>query len=610
MYLPFGTTLAAIPPAPSTRKQDGGHAQSRRPIIPTPVCGGARVTDHSAASRRLAAILAADVVGYSSLMETDETATLGRLKARRSTLLSPLVARYAGRIVKLMGDGVLVEFGSAVNAVHCALELQQEMGKANAAEPALPPIQLRIGINVGDVAVEGSDLYGDGVNIAARLESIAEPGAIYVSRKVQEELRGKLKVDYADLGEVSLKNISTPVRVYRIGRAELQRPMEIGVSLKPAGLPSLAVLPFKPLSGEPGDQHLAQGLTEDMLTELARFKNLRVIARHAALEGDRGLQRWATEAGAEYVAEGSVRRAGESLRVTIQLIEAASNNRIWSERYDIKPSETDKVIGAIVASLDQRMVGVAAALARMKPSASWTAYDHLLQGCDLCNAYREPDAVPCFQKAVEIDRNFAQAHAWLSLALTVTFAGTADARLLERAAFHGKAALSLDSNDSRVHHANAMVMTWLRDYERAGNHYDRAMALNPADIQIRADRANWLRYCGRLNEALAEIDRVIGQSIACPPWFWAVRGEIQFDLKLYAEAMASFSNAPGNSRDIYIAAAQAYLGDQRRAAAAAQEIHVTRPGLTEDQIRSVKPHVSEQTLLHLLEGLRMAGVLQ
>jgi adenylate cyclase len=568
------------------------------------------VTDHSAASRRLAAILAADVVGYSSLMETDETATLGRLKARRSTLLSPLVARYAGRIVKLMGDGVLVEFGSAVNAVHCALELQQEMGKANAAEPALPPIQLRIGINVGDVAVEGSDLYGDGVNIAARLESIAEPGAIYVSRKVQEELRGKLKVDYADLGEVSLKNISTPVRVYRIGRAELQRPMEIGVSLKPAGLPSLAVLPFKPLSGEPGDQHLAQGLTEDMLTELARFKNLRVIARHAALEGDRGLQRWATEAGAEYVAEGSVRRAGESLRVTIQLIEAASNNRIWSERYDIKPSETDKVIGAIVASLDQRMVGVAAALARMKPSASWTAYDHLLQGCDLCNAYREPDAVPYFQKAVEIDRNFAQAHAWLSLALTVTFAGTADARLLERAAFHGKAALSLDSNDSRVHHANAMVMTWLRDYERAGNHYDRAMALNPADIQIRADRANWLRYCGRLNEALAEIDRVIGQSIACPPWFWAVRGEIQFDLKLYAEAMASFSNAPGNSRDIYIAAAQAYLGDQRRAAAAAQEIHVTRPGLTEDQIRSVKPHVSEQTLLHLLEGLRMAGVLQ
>ncbi|HEX6121118.1 MAG TPA: adenylate/guanylate cyclase domain-containing protein [Dongiaceae bacterium] len=563
-------------------------------------------------SRRLAAILAADVVGYAGLMERDEVATLGRLKARRSAVLSPLVGRYAGRIVKLMGDGVLVEFASAVNAVQCALELQQEMTRANAAEPELAPILLRIGINVGDVVVDGTDLYGDGVNIAARLESISEPGVVYISRKVQEELRGKLNLDYVDLGEVALKNIAMPVRVYRLGRTEIQRPVDVSIALKPSGTPSLAVLPFKNLSSDPSDQHLAQGLTEDVLTDLSRFRNLRVIARHAPVEsGGAGLQRIAAETGADYIAEGSVRRTEASVRITIQLVEAVSSNRIWSEKYDVVSSEIDKVVGAIVASLEQRMVGVAAALARMKPSASWTAYDYLLQGRDLCNAYREPEAVPFFLKAIEIDRNFAHAHAWLALALTVRFSESSNPEDLAQAAVHAKAALSLDSNDPTVHHANAMALTWLRDHDRAGNHYDRAVALNPADIQVRADRSNWLRFCGRLNEALAEIDRVIGQSVACPPWFWAVRGEILFDTKLYADALASFSNVPGKThRDIYIAAAHAYLGDQHRAAATAQEVLTNRPDLTEADIRRVKPHAVEQTLTHLIDGLRMAGVLK
>lgn len=561
-------------------------------------------------SRRLAAILAADVVGYASLMERDEAATLGRLKARRSAILSPLVSRYAGRVVKLMGDGVLVEFGSAVNAVNCALELQREMAKANAEEPDLSPILLRIGINVGDVVVDGTDLYGDGVNVAARLESIAEPGAVYISRKVQDELRGKLNLDYADLGEVMLKNIATPVRVYRLGRTGVQKPVELGAPFKTSGIPSLAVLPFKNLSGNPGDRHLAQGLTEDVLTDLSRFKNLRVIARQDPVEGG-SLPRLAAETGAEYVAEGSVRRADGSLRITIQLVEAASGNRIWSEKYDVGPTETDKVVAAIVASIEQRMVGIAAALSHMKPRSNWTAYDYLLQGRDLCNAYREPDALPLFRKAIEIDGNFAQAHAWLALALAVTFSGNADPDFLAQAAAHANAALSLDSNDSTVHHANAMALTWLRDHGRAGNHYNRAIALNPADIQIRADRSNWLRYCGRLNEALDEIDRMIGHSVACLPWFWAVRGEILFDLKRYGDALASLGNIRGKThRDIYVAAAHAYLGDHRRATAAAQEVLANRPDLTEADIRRVKPHAVEQTLSHLIDGLKMAGVLK
>lgn len=563
-------------------------------------------------SRRLAAILAADVVGYASLMEKDEVAILGRLKARRSTILSPLVSRYGGRVVKLMGDGVLVEFGSAANAVHCALELQQEMTRANGAEPGLSPILLRVGINVGDVVVDGTDLYGDGVNIAARLESIAEPGAVYISRKVQEELRGKLNCDYADLGEVVLKNIATPVRVYRLGRTEVQRTTEMAVPFRPSGVPSLAVLPFKNLGSEPGDRHLAQGLTEDILTDLSRFQSLRVIARHSPEEsGGTSLHRVAVETGAEYIAEGSVRRVEESLRINIQLVEATTANRIWSEKYDVRRSETDKVVGAIVASLEHRMVGVAAVLARMKPGSSWTAHDYLLQGRDLCNAYREPDSLPFFRKAVEIDPSFTQAHAWLALALTVTFAGSSDPDMLAQAAVHASTALSLDSNDSTVHHANAMALTWLRDHERAGSHFDRAVALNPADIQIRADRSNWLRYCGRLNEALAEIDRMIGHSVACPPWFWAVRGEILFDLKRYADALTSFSNVPGKThRNIYVAAAYAYLGDQNRAAAVAREVLATRPDLTEADISRIKPHRVKQALIHLVDGLRASGILK
>jgi adenylate cyclase len=574
------------------------------------------VTDPDSMSRRLAAILAADVVGYGRLMEDDETATLSRLKNRRQQILAPLLKRYSGRIVKLMGDGVLAEFGSAVNAVHCAIDLQQDMAKANVEEPDLSPILLRVGINVGDVVVEGSDLFGDGVNIAARLESIAEPGAIYVSGKVREELRGKGGPGFEDLGDVALKNIARPIRVYRLGGAGPEP--TVGIATGHTGTPSLAVLPFKNLSGEPGEQHFSDGITEDILTELSRFKSLRVIARYASSESSRknpGFQQLAAELGANYIVEGSVRKSAERLRITVQLIAATNGNRIWSEKYDIRTEEIsaaqDRVVWAIVASLEERMVSVAAAAARMKPTSSWTAYDYLLQGRELCNNYREPEAVPFFEKAVYIDPSFALAHAWLALAMTVAFHANADRSLLEQAYSHAKTALSLDSNDASVHHANGMVLTWLKDYDSAGNHFNRAMALNPAEIQVRADRANLLRFSGRLTEALSQIDDVIGRNAICPPWFWAIRGEILFDLRRYADALASFGNMPVKThRLLYLAAAHAYLGESARVRSVVDEIRARKLLLSEDDIRRIKPHADEQLLQHLFGGLRLAGVLQ
>src|SRR6266404_4422110 len=261
-------------------------------------------------SQHLAAILAADVVGYSRLMERDEAGTLATLKSRRAEILQPAVSKHHGRIIKLMGDGVLVEFGSAVNAVACAVELQAAMDGANAGAAEGQRIVLRVGINLGDVMVEGSDLYGDGVNIAARLEEMAEPGGIVISRKVHEEIERKLSLTCDDLGERSFKNIATPIRVYRVVGKREQAAKPGGLPLP--GKPSIAVLPFTNMSAEGEQDFFADGLTEDLITELSKAPGLFVIARHSSFAFKNSLidvRRVAQELGVRYILEGSARRA-------------------------------------------------------------------------------------------------------------------------------------------------------------------------------------------------------------------------------------------------------------------------------------------------------------
>jgi adenylate cyclase len=268
------------------------------------------------AQRRLAAILAADVVAYSRLMERDEAGTLAALKARRSEILQPIVSKHRSRIVKVMGDGALVEFASAVDAVECATQLQEAMEIANGGIPPDGQIVLRIGINLGDVMVEGSDLYGDGINIAARLESIAEPGGICISAKVHEEVRRRLSLTCEDLGEKQLKNIETPVRVFRLVGIGSWR--ETGEGLPLPAKPSIAVLPFTNMSGDPDQQYFSDGITEDIITELSRFHALSVIARNSsfAFKGKSvKVQDIARELGVSYVVEGSVRRATDRVRI-------------------------------------------------------------------------------------------------------------------------------------------------------------------------------------------------------------------------------------------------------------------------------------------------------
>ena len=332
--------------------------------------------------RRLAAILAADVVGYSRLMEFDEAGTLAALKARRRDVLGPLIAKYRGRLVKVMGDGVLVEFASAVNAVQCALDLQRSTDEANATLPEPRQIILRIGINLGEIIVEGSDLYGDGVNVAARLEALAEPGGVCISSKVHEEVRGKIDVAFADMGEQQLKNIAAPVRAYRLQSGVAATERRQSASNKP----SIAVLPFANLSDDKEQQFFSDGITEDIITELARFRQMQVLARNSSFRyrgSDLDMVRVGRELGVHYLVEGSVRRIGARIRITAQLIDAKSGHHLWAEKFDRDQDDIfavqDQVVRTIVATLVGRLQAAGADVAKRKPPAILAAYECVLR---------------------------------------------------------------------------------------------------------------------------------------------------------------------------------------------------------------------------------------
>src|SRR5262245_17907635 len=329
--------------------------------------------------RRLAAILAADVVGYSRLMETDEAGMLAALKARRKEVLEPLAAKHKGRVFKVTGDGVLVEFASAVNAVQCAVELQQGMAAANDGQAKDTQVVLRIGVSLGDVMVEGGDLYGDGVNIAARLETIAEPGGIIVSEDAHRQVRNKLHIGFEDLGPQSLKNIAEPVRAYRVAGTPA-----VEIAAKPSSDKlSIAVLPFVNMSGDPEQQYFSDGITEDIITELSRFRELFVIARNSSFryrDKANDLRLIVGELAVQYIVEGSIRTAGGRVRITAGVVDIASGNQLWTEHYDRNLQDIfaiqDEVAQAIAATVEGRVTSTGAQRSRRKPTRDLAAYDY------------------------------------------------------------------------------------------------------------------------------------------------------------------------------------------------------------------------------------------
>ena len=374
-------------------------------------------------TRRLAAILAADVAGYSRLMGVDEEGTLERLKALRRELLDPKIAVHNGRIVKTTGDGMLVEFASVVDAVRCAVSVQQAMPERNTGIAADSRIELRIGINLGDVIVEGEDLYGDGVNIAARIEALADPGGVFVSNTVHDHVRDRLPFIFEDLGEQQVKNIARPVRVYRVRdvRAAESTPAHSPPALALPDKPSIAVLPFQNMSGDPEQEYFADGMVEEIITALSRIRWLFVIARNSSFtyKGQAiDVKQVGRELGVRYVLEGSVRKAGSRVRITGQLIDAATSAHLWADRFDGLLQDVfdmqDQVASSVAGVIEPALQAAETARSAGRSTTDLTAYDLYLRGYAMVmsRSGQTPEALRLMEQAIARDPGYGPALAW------------------------------------------------------------------------------------------------------------------------------------------------------------------------------------------------------
>ena len=552
--------------------------------------------------RRLAAILAADVVGYSRMMEADEAGTLARLKTLRSELFDPKTEQFGGRIFKNTGDGALAEFGSAVDAVQCAVEIQRRLARRNSKEPENRRIILRIGINLGDVIVEGEDIYGDGVNVAARLEGLAEPGMVYVSGSVFDQVVGKLDAAFDDLGERKVKNISKPVRVYR-ARGETGEEATYGGVSAVASLPdkpSIAVLPFNNLSGDPDQEYFADGMTEDIITALSRFRSLFVIARNStfAYKGKSpDVREVARDLGVRYVLEGSVRRSGERIRITGQLIDAETGNHLWAERYDRELEDIfavqDEVTEAIVAAIAPEIGDVERERSQRKDSSNldaWNLSQRALVPYYLSTEEGLRSAIEQFDRVNEIDPTFAPAFAMAANArvrYVMHFMPDNHSELLNQAREKAHKGITLDSRDPTCLWVDGRVLSTLGQHDVAISKIEEAIALNPNDAMSHHYLGLVLCRAGRPKEAIPHIDHAMRLS---PRDIWLTgflgfRAFVLFDLERYEEAFegarrASLSPNPRAMTFALLTAVLTKLGRPEEARAALGDLLAHTPGVS------------------------------
>ena len=552
-----------------------------------------------------------------------------------------MLAAHGGRTVKLMGDGALCEFASAVEAVQCAVLIQRGVAEREAETPEDERIKFRVGINLGDVICEpDGDLYGDGVNIAARLEALAEPSGIAISGTAFDHLQGKLDVPITFVGEQRLKNIERPVRVYRV---ELGAGPAVPASATPSPLdrPAVAVLPFDNLSGDREQAYFSDGITEDVITELARFRELLVIARNSSF-AFRGkavdVREIGRALGAGYVVEGSVRRAGPRVRITAQLIDAATGSHLWADRYD-RPLEDvfaiqDEIARGIVATVAARVLQEREIVARRRPPRDVRAYDLFLQGYFLAETdppEAQAQAREFFERARALDPTFARAYTGLAFS---HFTRAADARIgapigqdpdRREALRLAEHALALDPNDARVHETLGYICLTRREFERAGRHLDLARAMNPNDAAIQIVWA-WAQAClGEPERGLPAAELAQRLNPRHPNWYEHFRSRILFLARRHAEALAILERLTAEDpllhpRDLaWRAAACGHLGreeEARRCAGWFVEAmrNAWRGALAAGPAEYVDWIVDRSFLrraedaAHLREGLRLAGL--
>jgi adenylate cyclase len=571
--------------------------------------------------RRLTAILAADVAGYSRLMGADEEGTLAQLKAHRRALVDPKIAEHRGRIVKTTGDGMLVEFASVVDAVRCAIELQRGMAERNAEVPQEKRIEFRVGIHQGDIVVEDQDIFGDGVNVAARLESLAEPGGICVSGRVQEDARGKLDIAFEDAGDQQLKNIERPVRIYRVlsnAAAGSSRP-----ALPLPGKPSIAVLPFQNMSGDPEQEYFADGVVEEIITALSRFRQLFVIARNSTFtyKGQAAdVKQVSRELGVRYVLEGSVRKGGNRVRVTAQLIDAASSAHVWAERYDRDVSDVfavqDEITASVAGVIEPTLADVEQQRVLRKPPEkldAWEAYQRGLWHFNKFGPEENQTAQTFFRRTIELDPNFAPGHYGLALALqwdiwhysTRPFSEVQGAPLTE-----ARIAVSLDDKDAMAHAVLAHMTMWGGEWEAAIAEARTAFALNPNSAFVLSMLGCVLGFGGHREEALNRLQQAMRASPHDPLlWLWTLwTGVIQFNSRKFDAAVERLRQVvrlrPGyNQSKVLIAASLAHLG---RIDEARELLEGARAQIVDPRFSQRAPWLRPEDYALRVEGLRLA----
>jgi adenylate cyclase len=576
--------------------------------------------------RRLAANFAADVAGYSRLIGADEEGTLERLKAHRRELIDPKIAEHQGRIVKTTGDGLLVEFASPVKAVRCAIEVQRGMVGRNAEVSPQRRIEFRIGINLGDVIVEEGDIYGDGVNVAARLEGIAEPGAVYISRAVRDFVRDQAELVLEDLGERPLKNIAEPVRVFRIASPDRAAGPQQAAGPAVPDKPSIAVLPFANMSGDAEQEYFSDGITEDLITDLSKVSGLFVIARNSSFvykARSAKVQEIGRDLGVRFVLEGSIRKAGNRVRITAQLIDTGSGGHLWAERFDrdltdifaTQDEVVEKIVGALAVTLTQ---GEQRRLHR-RGTDNVEAYEAWLRAREsLSRSTRESvaQARALYRRAVEIDPGFAAPHAGLALAAVSNYVSDwapDPLEALNEAERWARRAVELDDQDPLSHMALGNVALWRRDHARALAEFRRMIDLDPNFAQGYGATGLALMYAGRAAEALEQFAMSMRLDPHYPTILLHFLAQANFSLGRYEVAaeqlLERIARTPGtDSSRMLLAACYGHLGRVEDARAVWAELLKVNPNFSLTQRARVLPYKEPADFQRIAEGLAKAGL--
>ena len=582
--------------------------------------------------RRLAAILAADIAGYSQLMGVDEEGTLRQLKAHRKELVDPKITEHRGHIVKTTGDGMLVEFVSVVDAVRCAVDIQRSMAERNAEVPPETRIQFRIGINVGDIISDENDIYGDGVNVAARLEALADPGGIDVSRNVHDQVRDKLSFSFEDMGEQTVKNIARPIGVHRIDLTENTGPAVVkstGTVPKPelaSSRPSIAVLPFANMSGDPEQEYFADGISEDIITGLSKLHWFFVIARNSSFvyKGKAvDVKRVARELSVRYVLEGSVRKGGNRVRISAQLIDAATNNHIWADRYDGDLTDVfalqDEITEKVVAAIEPKLVEAEGIRSQTRSPEELGAWDMVIQANSLFWRLTKAEteaATNILRQAAERYPNYGPAHSILAFVMLISgYLGWSVMELqLQEAARLAARAAQLDDSDPWAHLALGFVAFVRRQTNVAAAEFRRALELNPNFAAAHGYLGWTLAFDGQSDEATKHLEEAVRMSPHDPQnaIFNTGLAVTHYLTERYAKAV-EYSSRSLQQRSAFTAghrihvaslAQNGQIDEAREALARLKEMH---PDLSIAWIEKNVPYTSAP-MAKFVEGMRKAGL--